>query len=227
LIVKLFRALIPFMNDATSVPPRAERNRKRILDAAQSSFLSAGYEQTSMDTVAATAGVSKQTVYSHFGTKEALFIAMTEGMISAAVAAQTAAVPEPAPDTPIADWLLSHARVQLGTATNRQLMQLRRIAIAEAERFPQVGAALFDAGPARAISRLSHIFAGWHAQGRIQAPEPDRAAATFNWLIMGGPTSEAMLLGAPTFECSDAIERHARESVRVFLAAYAPIRDGS
>jgi AcrR family transcriptional regulator len=208
------------MNEASTTPPRAERNRKRILDAAQSAFLSAGYEQTSMDTVAAAAGVSKQTVYSHFGTKEALFIAMTEAMISAAVAAQRAAVPEPGPDTVIEGWLLNHARVQLRTATNRQLMQLRRIAIAEAGRFPQVGAALFDAGPGAAIARLSHIFAAWHATGGLNAPEPDRAAALFNWLLMGGPTSEAMLLGAPRLDGPDASENHARECVRVFLAAY-------
>lgn len=208
------------MNDATTVPPRAERNRKRILDAAEIAFLSAGYEQTSMDAVAAAAGVAKQTVYAHFGTKEALFIAMTETMINAAVAAQRAAVPEPGPETLIANWLLDHARVQLRTATNRPLMQLRRIAIAEAGRFPQVGAALFEAGPGAAIARLSRIFAGWHATGRLNAPEPDRAAALFNWLLMGGPTSEAMLLGAPRLNGPDAEETHAQECVRVFLAAY-------
>jgi TetR/AcrR family transcriptional regulator, mexJK operon transcriptional repressor len=208
------------MNDQTPLSPRAARNRKRILDAAQSSFLSAGYEQTSMDTVAAVAGVSKQTVYSHFGSKEALFIAMTDAMIGAAVAAQQTVVPEPAPETPVAAWLMDHARVQLGTATNRSLMQLRRVAIAEAQRFPQVGAAVFEAGPARAIARLSRIFAHWHATGCLNAPNPDQAAALFNWLLMGGPTSEAMLLGAPRFDGPDAVEAHARECVRVFLSAY-------
>jgi TetR/AcrR family transcriptional regulator, mexJK operon transcriptional repressor len=207
--------------DATRpAPPRVQRTRKRIIDAAQVAFLSDGYGQTSMDTVAAAAAVSKQTIYAHFGTKQALFIAMTDAMISAAVAAQQAAVPEPRPETPVATWLLDHARIQLGTATNRNLMQLRRIAIAEAERFPQVGAAVFDAGPARAIARLSRIFYTWHADGRLNAPNPGQAAALFNWLLMGGPTSEAMLLGAPRLNGTDAVEAHARECVRVFLSAY-------
>jgi TetR/AcrR family transcriptional regulator, mexJK operon transcriptional repressor len=208
------------MNDTPPAPPRVQRTRQRIIDAAQAAFLSAGYEQTSMDTVAAAAVVSKQTIYAHFGTKQALFIAMTDAMISAAVAAQQAAVPEPGPDTPVATWLLDHARVQLGTATNRNLMQLRRVAIAEAERFPQVGAAVFDAGPARAIARLSGIFAAWHGTGRLNAPNPDQAAALFNWLLMGGPTSEAMLLGTPRFANPNAVEAHAKECVRVFLSAY-------
>jgi TetR/AcrR family transcriptional regulator, mexJK operon transcriptional repressor len=210
------------MDDTQASPPRVERTRKRILEAAQTAFLSAGYEQTSMDAVAAAAVVSKQTIYAHFGTKEALFIAMTEAMIGAAVAAQEAAVPEPGPETPVSAWLLDHARVQLGTATNRNLMQLRRVAIAEADRFPQVGAAVFDAGPAAAIARLSRIFAGWHATDRLNAPNPDQAAALFNWLLMGGPTSEAMLLGAPRLKGPDAVEAHAKECVRVFLAAYGP-----
>jgi TetR/AcrR family transcriptional regulator, mexJK operon transcriptional repressor len=208
------------MEDAHPAPLRVQRTRKRIVDAAQIAFLSAGYEQTSMDAVAAAAVVSKQTIYAHFGTKQALFIAMTDAMISAAVAAQQVAVPEPGPDTPVATWLLDHARVQLGTAMNRNLMQLRRIAIAEAERFPQVGAAVFDAGPARAIQRLSRIFAAWHADGRLNAPNPDQAAALFNWLLMGGPTSEAMLLGTPRLGGPEPVEAHARECVRVFLSAY-------
>jgi TetR/AcrR family transcriptional regulator, mexJK operon transcriptional repressor len=210
------------MTDAAPVLSRAERNRRRILEAAERAFLSADYHDTSMDDVAAAAGVAKQTVYAHFGTKEALFIAMTQAMISAAVAAQNAAVPEPEPDCDLAVWLLDHARVQLRTALNRQLMQLRRIAIAEAERLPQVGAAVFDAGPARAIRRLSRIFATWHHEGRLKAPDPDQAATLFNWLLMGGPTSEAMLLGNPGIRTPDAIDAHARECVRVFLAAYGP-----
>jgi len=208
------------MNDAASPVPRSERNRSRILTAAQTAFLSAGYEQTSMDVVAGVAGVSKQTVYAHFGSKEALFIAMTDAMIDAAVAAQSVAAPDPGPEVLIADWLLDHAQAQLMTATNRPLMQLRRLAIAEAERFPQVGAAVFAAGPARAIARLGRIFAIWHGSGQLNAPEALRAAAVFNWLIMGGPTSEAMLLGAPRLDGPDAIDAHAKECVRVFLSAY-------
>lgn len=210
------------MNDATPPPPRAQRNRSRILTAAQTVFLSAGYEQTSMDAVAAEAGMSKQTVYAHFGAKEALFTAMVRAMIDAAVAAQEAAAPDPGPGDDVAAWLMGHALQQLETAKSRPLMQLRRIAIAEAGRFPEVGAAVFDAGPARAIARLARIFAALHAARRLDAPEPARAAAAFNWLIMGGPTSEAMLLGRPSVAEPGEAEAHASECVRVFLAAYGP-----
>jgi AcrR family transcriptional regulator len=207
------------MNDATPQSPRMERMRARILEAAERVFLSDGYRQASMDAVAAKAGVSKQTVYAHFRAKETLFLAVTRAMTDAAIAAQTTAAPDPAADADILSWLLDHAVQQLETARNHRLMQLRRIAIAEAERFPDVGAAVFDAGPARAIARLARIFAIWHDAGRLNAPDPQVAARTFNWLIMGGPTSEAMLLGQARLDATGA-KAHASECVRVFLAAY-------
>src|SRR3546814_8603477 len=50
-----------------------ERKREAILQAAIAEFRSSGFEITSMDKIAATAGVSKRTVYNHFPSKEALF----------------------------------------------------------------------------------------------------------------------------------------------------------
>ncbi|WP_026098017.1 TetR/AcrR family transcriptional regulator [Baaleninema simplex] len=54
--------------------PKAEQ----ILDGAMKEFLQRGYAATSMDRVAATAGVSKATVYNHFGDKEGLFEALVK-----------------------------------------------------------------------------------------------------------------------------------------------------
>ena len=54
------------------VPTRAERKRQAIAEAATEAFLSNGYTRTSMDDIARLAGVSKQTIYMHFGDKERL-----------------------------------------------------------------------------------------------------------------------------------------------------------
>ncbi|MFK3650901.1 TetR/AcrR family transcriptional regulator, partial [Lysobacter enzymogenes] len=55
-------------------PPRlTDRKRAAILEAAVAEFRQAGYDATSMDRIAASAGVSKRTVYNHFPSKEALF----------------------------------------------------------------------------------------------------------------------------------------------------------
>jgi TetR/AcrR family transcriptional regulator of autoinduction and epiphytic fitness len=49
------------------------KKRATILDGAIDVFLSMGYELASMDKIAETAGVSKKTIYNHFGSKENLF----------------------------------------------------------------------------------------------------------------------------------------------------------
>lgn len=200
--------------------PRARRMQARILAAAEAVFLSRGYEPASMDEIAATAGVSKQTVYAHFASKEGLFSAMTTGMIGQAVAARDAAAPMPEPEGDVAGFLHSYGMAQLATPADPRLMQLRRLAIAEAERFPDLGRQVWAAGPGAAIAHLAAVFARLDARGDLFVPAPDRAARTFNWLLMGGPTSEAMLLGAPQFASAEETTAHVDEAVRVFLAAY-------
>ena len=61
------------------VPQRlTDRKREAILSAAVEEFRTAGYEATSMDRIAAAAGVSKRTVYNHFPSKDELFGLMLE-----------------------------------------------------------------------------------------------------------------------------------------------------
>ena len=57
---------------------RSEQKRLQILEAAMELFCGQGFPNTSMDEVAKLAGVSKQTVYSHFGSKDELFVASIE-----------------------------------------------------------------------------------------------------------------------------------------------------
>ena len=57
---------------------KSEEKRQQILSAASDLFLTRSFEGASMDQVAVAAGVSKQTVYSHFGSKEELFSAIIE-----------------------------------------------------------------------------------------------------------------------------------------------------
>ena len=55
---------------------RTAEKRAGVLEAAAKVFLSGGYLGASMDEIADLAGVSKQTVYTYFSNKEALFAAM-------------------------------------------------------------------------------------------------------------------------------------------------------
>ena len=67
---------------ARSKSRRSARKRAAILGAATDVFLKGGYLGTNVDAIAAGSGVSKQTVYKHFGSKEALFIEIVASMTS-------------------------------------------------------------------------------------------------------------------------------------------------
>lgn len=201
---------------------RAARMKGLITAAAADQFLDRGFLGASMDEIAANAGVSKQTVYAHFESKEALFLAMVHGLTGGAGDEFQERLADPTGDQPIEEFLLEFATLQLRIVMTPRLMQLRRLVIGEVGRFPQLGQALQEKGPRRSIRRLSHAFAVYRERGVLAGHDPEQAATFFNWLIMGAPVNDAMLLGDGAIMQPDAIERHAREVVRIFIAAFGP-----
>jgi TetR/AcrR family transcriptional repressor of mexJK operon len=59
---------------------RSIEKRRAMLEAARELFVTQGYELASVDAIAGRAGVSKRTVYDHFGNKEMVFAAVTEAV---------------------------------------------------------------------------------------------------------------------------------------------------
>ncbi|MGY6705622.1 TetR/AcrR family transcriptional regulator [Roseinatronobacter sp.] len=199
---------------------RMRRSRRKILSAAEDVFLTAGFLGASMDQVAEHAGVSKQTIYAHFKSKQALFIDVVVAMTGGAAQTLQEDIGAPLDDRPVQDFMLEAAIEQLNVVLTPRLMQLRRMVIGEVERFPELGKALFENGPQQAINRLARACAHYTAIGQLNTPDPVEAAGFFNWIVMGAPTSAAMLLGDAGIPDRDARHRHAAESVRIFLCAY-------
>jgi TetR/AcrR family transcriptional regulator, mexJK operon transcriptional repressor len=199
---------------------RSEQKRRVILDAATEIFLQHGFLGASMDEVAAKAVVSKQTVYKHFASKQALFVAIVSAMTGTAgdkIQREIADLGEK--DNPETQ-LLAYAERQLLVVLTPRLMQLRRLVIGEANRFPALGRALHEGGPGRALAGFASAIARWSDRGLLTVADPQVAASHFNWLIMGEPVNEVMLLGDEAIPEPAALRRHATEGVRVFLAAY-------
>ncbi len=79
-----FRAILQGMEQHTVIGPGRQLSPEKaaaILEGAMQEFLACGYAATSMDRVAATAGVSKATIYSHFQDKEGLFNALIQQLV--------------------------------------------------------------------------------------------------------------------------------------------------
>lgn len=205
-----------------SATTRQRRSRQKIVAAAENVFLEAGYLAASMDLVAERAGVSKQTVYAHFRSKEALFIHVVEALTGGAAHQLHEDIAEPPDDRSVEDYLMQTAVDQLTVVMTPRLMRLRRMVIGEVDRFPELGRSLFENGPKPSIAKLSRACAHYTRLGELATPDPAAAGTQFNWMLMGAPTNAAMLLGDAGLPDAEQIKAHAAETVRIFLAAYGP-----
>src|SRR5437762_212561 len=100
-----------------------------------------------------------------------------------------------------------------------RVLQLRRLVIGEAGRFPDLGRTFYEQGPGRTIAALATAFERLAARGLLHVDDAPLAAEHFNWLIMSIPLNRAMLLGTDEPPESER-DRYADAGVRVFLAAY-------
>lgn len=210
----------------TSAAPDAEdqrrsaRKHRAIIAAASAAFLEHGYRGTSMDAIAADAGVSKQTVYKHFQDKERLFTELVAATVREASDPVHEEVRGLADSGRLDDDLRDLARRLLTLVLQPRMLRLRRLVIAESRQFPELGRVFHELGPGRTIAALTETFAALTRQGRLTAKDAGLAAAQFNWLVLAAPLNEAMLLGRDDAPSAAQIRRWADSGVRTFLAAY-------
>jgi TetR/AcrR family transcriptional repressor of mexJK operon len=200
---------------------RTADKRAAVLEAAAKIFLDGGYLGTSVDDIATQADVAKQTIYTYFSNKETLFAAMVSALSNEASDCVHNNVEEFSDSDDLQTYLVSYAVRQLKVVLTPRILQLRRLVIGEAGRFPELGAALYAGGPGRAIASLAATFERLRKRGLLSLPDPMLAATQFNWLIMSAPLNRAMLLGDAAIPNSKEILEHAKQGVRMFLAAYA------
>ena len=151
---------------------RAERKRRAIADAATEAFLANGYKRTSMDDIARLAGVSKQTIYLHFGDKERLLLTTVLGIMNAISQPFDDEIHRLAETETLDADLTQHARQQLALVMQPRPLLLRRLVIAEAASFPQLGQKFYELGPGRTINELTSVFRRLGERGRLQRRRP-------------------------------------------------------
>src|SRR5580700_3339107 len=137
---------------------RGGRKRQAIAEAATSLFLRKGYDGTSMDDIATLAGVSKQTVYVHFRDKERLFrdiILGTTKRVEGLVRLIASTLSE---TQDLEHDLGQLARRFVGEIMEPQVLRLRRLVIATADRFPEIGRIWFEQGFERALASMATCF---------------------------------------------------------------------
>jgi TetR/AcrR family transcriptional regulator, mexJK operon transcriptional repressor len=201
---------------------RTARKRRAILTAATEVFLQHGYVGASMDEVAARAAVSKQTVYKQFGDKERLFAEIVLGTTAELVDGLARAYADTLNEADNAPRAFRElARRFLDTLTQPAVLQLRRLVIAEADRFPDICTAWFDDGFHRALVLLGESMTTLADRGVLrELADPTLAAYQFAGLVMYKPMNQVMFAGTAARPAPAELEHIADRAVEVFLAAY-------
>jgi TetR/AcrR family transcriptional regulator, mexJK operon transcriptional repressor len=191
-----------------------------IAAAALRLFLRDGYERTSVDAIAAEAGVSKRTIYNRYGDKENLFLSVLRDMFAAYMMAfRRMADAHLAEVTDVERDLtafIREAALTLTMAPDR--IALIRLILTEAPYFPALlreerGDETMHATLARVLARLAEA-------GSLAVTDPDEAAEHLFALTLGQASSRSMFGAA---RLSDAeVERIVTSGVQVFLRAYRP-----
>ena len=208
---------------------RSARKRRAIMDAATVLFLRDGYRNTNMDQIAADAAVSKQTVYKHFEDKEQLFREIVLGVTanSEAIIAEFSSVLSRDEIHSVADVktvLTDLARRYIDGVLHPNVLSLRRLIIAEAERFPDLARTYYDQAPSRGIDVIADALRSYEQRGLLATTDTRLAAAHLAYLVLGIPQDRAQF--CPDERPSPAErDRLAAEAVRVFLAAYGRHHD--
>lgn len=202
---------------AESDIPGLPSKHAAILDAATRVFLDSGYDAASMDAIAREAGVSKQTVYSHFGGKEALFGAIIREKCDELLGPIIKA--EAHIDDPEAT-LTGMARRFLDMVLVAGNMALFRTVVGEWGRFPELAAALYESGPRLAIKNFAAYLVKLDGRGVLTIADPEFAAGLFFGMLRSDIYMRRLLGVEPAPTTAD-VERTVGEAVRVFLAAYA------
>lgn len=136
---------------------RGAELREHILDAAKYAFLESGFERTSMDAVAARAGTSKRSLYAHFPTKDALFLAVID-RVHDLFRGRLRTPDHYAADPAEATALFCGRFLQMfGWAP---VLQTCRMGISEAERLPEAAAQLYEVFFGTATERLAAHLCG-------------------------------------------------------------------
>jgi len=201
--------------------PRVVRSRAAVLDAARTLFLRHGYAGTTMDDIAAAAGLTKRTLYNNYGDKEALFTEIVSHVLAYAEEFVHGLHEEFAVEitkTNLRQTLHDlGARLALGII-RPEVIALRRLLIGEARLFPTLAADYFDRAPGQVIDALAAGFAGLGRRRLLRVPDPHRAAAQFAYLVAGEPLDRAVLVGS--LPAKAQVIACAHDGVETFLACY-------
>lgn len=196
--------------------PKDEAKGAAILEAAGQLFLERGFQGTSMDAVAQVAGVSKQTVYSHYRDKDDLFQAVIDNKKDS----HGFGTALPPIDGDVRTLLLGLAGRLIALLFDPEVVRMYRVVLAETGR-SQVPELFFESGPRRTVELVATFLGRLNGQGlvRIPAPRLRYAAVQLINMVFGEYLMQA-LMGVRESIPAEERDAHLAQVVDDFLKLY-------
>lgn len=199
--------------DVSPEGPDQKPARARILDAAFAAFGAYGYAQTSMLEIATRAKVSKRELYALIGNKHEMLVACISERTGRM--RPTGEVPEPFDRAGLADVLSAFGERLLCEVSDPVVLGVFRLAIAEAERAPEIARALDSIGRAAARKELVTILERAQSRGLLGG---DTAEMTERFLaLLWGDLMMKLLLRLAEPPSREEARHRANAAVMDFL----------
>jgi TetR/AcrR family transcriptional regulator, mexJK operon transcriptional repressor len=200
----------------------SERKREAITEAAVRLFLRDGFERTSVDAIAEEAGVSKRTIYNHYGDKENLFLSVIGDTYNGMIAIFEQLIDQYLTDVSAegleANVIAFAYETALTAARSPDRPALIRLMMSEGTHFPELR--LVQMRPRGITAIIADRLTTLAARGLLEVTEPEEAANHLFSLTMGQMNNRS-LFGAVQLS-DEEIRRMATSGARAFLRAYLP-----
>lgn len=157
---------------------RGQNRRVRILRAAAELFLDHGYGDTSIDAIVERAGGSKATLYNYFPTKDDLFHAVIDDIVS------NRQQPELDDDENLREALIKFGLQRMKVVFSSQHRLLLRLIVAERDRFPTIAAMYYEHGPRRSHDLLVDYMSQLKQRGLLAIDNPEESAEFFIGMLL-------------------------------------------
>ena len=192
-----------------------DRKRQAIVAAAITEFRANGFEVTSMDKIAATAGVSKRTVYNHFPSKEELFAEILHQLWASTVAQLDVGYTR---ERPLREQLRELLEAKMKMMSDANFLDLARVAIAATIHSPERAQDMVNR-----LSQREEGFTLWvraaQEDGRLRGSDPAFAAHQIQSLLKAFAFWPQITLGQPPLDATS--QANVIESaIDLFLAGY-------
>jgi AcrR family transcriptional regulator len=205
------------------VTARTKLKREQILAAARRLFLQHGFAQTSTEAIRLEAGVSKETLYRYYASKEDLFADVLRQLTLEQIPTlQMERIPDPLDRESVRAALLQLIQDLVAAMMQPEYLALLRIIVAETPRFPQVGALFRATVPEQSLVSLAALFRQMRDQQQGRALDEEAAAR----MVLGSLLTYALLDGLLETSGPPSLPQPERLAAIVDLVLPAIITEG-